>query len=78
MDFNSVPNRASDAGPDRGDQPSTWQAEVHSAMDELIFARDFSDQDHSYREPRFRRQAISDAIDHLRHALELLPKAVRL
>lgn len=73
MDFNSVPNRASDAGPEPG--PETWKTEVAAAAEEISFAIHYENLDPN-RELRQRRLAISDAIDHLRAALDMLPKAV--
>ena len=68
----SIPNRASNAGPDVADRPNDWRDEIDCAIEQAHDASRYCTQYLAY-EYQFRRLMLLDAIEHLQEAIKLLP-----
>ncbi len=67
----SMPLRASDAGPDRPERPTTWIDELDSAADEISTARRIYRED-PREAKRLRLVAVDEAMLYLVAARKLL------
>lgn len=77
MATETIPNRASDAGPDmRYEPPATWRDRVDWAEDATMNVKRYANDD--LRVERLTRiSLIEEAIDQLQRAIELLKEGQR-